>query len=821
MSLAESNKTAYDGFGSITRGIDSGKAPSLIGLDQHAFLINSTTRNGYTQNRPGWAKLALEGDDFQLGRWQGAGTYMSDTGHPYLVASIGGQIIRFDPILKQVMNLSATGAGLTNPSNLPKAWFVQAEIYLLIQDNSSVPLIFDGAVLRRAHTVANGGKEFPTGNAMEYNNGRLWVALPDRRTFTGGDLAYSITGTAYDVLTQTQNQFLTSGVFALPSTAGFITAMRTVAVQDSVLGMGPLIVFGEYGSATVNAPFDATAWQNTDSPVFSVGLLSQGPTSQESCIGINGDLWYRARDGDRSYMVARRDHNTWVNTPISHEMDRVLERDDPYLLGHCSAVDFDNRRLETVSPFRATYDGVEYGIAWRGLSVLDFKPISSMFDRTQPCWDGIWTGLDILQVLTVNCYGKDCCYIFVLNECQDIELWELSRDNQFDNLLDPIQWTIETRALGFADKSELLKQLERTETWLEQLAGSLAYRIQYRPDVYRGWLDLDEGSYCAALGMCEPLGCTAPQGPLPQYRPRKLSSGPDEECEGCVGKKFATGFEYQFRLTLTGPGSVRRFRAVASEVPEDTVGGCLGEETEDPCCEETACEPNPWEYVTVNACTGPQPDDGPAFPPERPGGCQAPPNIEFFMASPEEISAGESATLSWGEITNASSCSIDQGIGAIPASPDSVVVSPVVTTTYTMTAICGTSEVTRFATVYVDETPPEVPPIVYVPGDGLPPMDCAEPLDWVWLDDGIPVRWPSSSGHDQDPNSLFDPELIAWWAGEVQAAFLASGETYSQYKLYWVWYEGVDSWNAYMLWQFESHIHYASSGWSVAVAFCP
>jgi hypothetical protein len=598
MSLAES-KTSYDGFTAINRGIDSGHAPSLIGIDQHAFLINATTRSGYTQNRPGQSKLALDGDSFQLGRWQGASPYIASNGHPYLIASIGGQIVRFDPILNQVVNLS-TVSGLSNPSNRPRAWFTQAEIYFLIQDNSSIPLIFDGAILRRANPVAFGGQEFPTGNVMEYNNGRLWVALPDGRSFEGGDLAYSITGTAYDVLTQTQNQFLTSGSFALPSNAGFITAMRSLAVQDSVLGQGPLIVFGQYGSAMVNAPFDALQWQSTSSPIETIGLLSVGPTSQESCITINGDMWYRAPDGVRSFMVARRDHGTWVNTPISHEMQRVLKRDDPYLLPFASAVDFDNRRLETVSPYRATFDGVEYGVAWRGLSVLDFKPISSMFDRTQPCWEGIWTGLSILRILQVNCYGVDRCFMFALNASHQIELWELSLSNMFDNLIDPIQWIIETRSLGFVDKTELLKQLQRTETWIEQLAGSLDYQIQYKPDAYKGWLSLDSGSFCAAIGMCAAPGCVAPQGPLLQYRPRRISSGPNEDCEECVQKKFQTGFEYQFRLTLSGAASVRRFRAVASEVPEDTTGACLGQEECEPACSELACEPSPWEYATPN-----------------------------------------------------------------------------------------------------------------------------------------------------------------------------------------------------------------------------
>jgi lipocalin len=598
MSLQEPN-TVYDGFATLERGMDSGRSPSLLPANQAALLVNAQTRPGYVSNRPGWAKKELSGDEFQLGRFQGAAPYISPTGQPFLVASIGGQIIRFDLTSFTVLNLSDSPGDLTNPTNLPQAWFVQAETFLCIQDNSSLPLIYDGASLRRAVPVAFGGEEFPVGNIMEYNNGRLWVALPDRRSFVGGDLAYSVTGSAADVLKSTQNQFLTSGSFALPASAGFITAMKSVANQDSVLGQGPLVVFGQFGSATVNAPFSIDAWQSMDSPIVSLGLLSQGSTGQDACVNINGDLWFRSRDGVRSFMIARRDHGTWVNTPLSHEMERILKRDDQYLIDRVSTVDFDNRLLMTSSPYRATIDGVEYGVAFRGLSVLDFTRVSSMFDRTQPTWEGIWNGLSILQVVTINCYGVDRCFLFVLNDCYQIELWELSRNDQFDNQSDAIQWMLETRALGFADQSEALKQLVRTETWLEKIVGTGTYVIRYRPDGSPLWQDLDSGTICATTGMCTAPGCTAPEAPLPQYRTRKISSGPNDDCEECNEKKFMNGFEYQFQLQFTGAASLRRFRAVATNIPEEVTGGCIG--TED-CCEETGCGTNPWEYATPTSC---------------------------------------------------------------------------------------------------------------------------------------------------------------------------------------------------------------------------
>ncbi len=83
-------------------------------------------------------------------------------------------------------------------------------------------------------------------------------------------------------------------------------------------------------------------------------------------------------------------------------------------------------------------------------------------------------------------------------------------------------------------------------------------------------------------------------------------------------------------------------------------------------------------------------------PPSAPV-CPGPPVIASFSASPNPISAGNSTTLSWGAVTNATSASIDHGVGGV-ATPGSTSVNPATTTTYTLTATgCGgtaTSQVT-------------------------------------------------------------------------------------------------------------------------------
>jgi hypothetical protein len=81
-------------------------------------------------------------------------------------------------------------------------------------------------------------------------------------------------------------------------------------------------------------------------------------------------------------------------------------------------------------------------------------------------------------------------------------------------------------------------------------------------------------------------------------------------------------------------------------------------------------------------------------------GCPGPPHIGFITVSPNTITAGQSATLSWGAVTNANTAVIDNGIGGV-ATPGSTSVAPGSTTTYTLTASgCG-GTVSKSATLTV------------------------------------------------------------------------------------------------------------------------
>lgn len=89
-----------------------------------------------------------------------------------------------------------------------------------------------------------------------------------------------------------------------------------------------------------------------------------------------------------------------------------------------------------------------------------------------------------------------------------------------------------------------------------------------------------------------------------------------------------------------------------------------------------------------------------------------PPPTVTITANPASIQEGQSATLSWTS-SNATSCSIDQGIGGVELNGTRSV-SPAVTTTYTITATGAGGTTTAYTTITVTAAPPGPTPTVTI-----------------------------------------------------------------------------------------------------------
>lgn len=599
----------YAGFQAITSGVDSGRSPNVLDSSQLSWMVNMTARGGFPTCRPSWKRLLLtflsidsitdvivEANFKERGRFQGAWPYLSDDGRPFHLASIGGRIFLVDPITRNVQDLSAQ-SGETNTPDAPRAWFVQAENYLIIQNATDGALIYDGNTLRRSgYGGTTNVAEVPPGSVMEYNNGRLWIASPEGDKFVAGDLVYSVSGTRADVLGFTENLYLNGGgFFVVPATAGTIVAMRSVAVQDSATGQGPMQVITTRGGFSVNAPFNRDDWQNTTSPIITISLLASGATAQASTTLVNGDIWFRAPDGIRSYVIAHRDHGTWVNTPLSREVSRTLDYDSPHLLEFSSSALFDNRYLCTTQPFQALVGGVMRGVAHKGLVPLDFAPVSQMFNRSQPVWEGVWTGLDILQILTTEATPTRA-YLYTLNEDGEIEIWEMTRAGRFDDIDTRINWSFETPSYGFDTGGWNLRELGYGDFWVNRLAGRVNLNFSYRVDNDVTWNPWASAFFCAQLETCDSEACEVPLALVEQYRPRTRLPAPASTCDPVVNKPRNQGYRFAARVEGTGFASISQLRLVARDLPEDAEGACPPLNCE--LVPVTGCAPDDYTYTS-------------------------------------------------------------------------------------------------------------------------------------------------------------------------------------------------------------------------------
>ena len=582
-------KRMSDGFSSLEAGVNSGSNPTIIAENQVSFAVNVTMRGGFATNRPGFKQLILrfasqdDMDWFEDHNVQGMGYYDPPNGTPVLIVSVGGRIFKVDPVKMMGANVIDITPDAGNSQYRPHAWMVQAEQYFIIQDGSSRAIIYDGATARRANSFPP-LYEVPVGTAMEYGLGRLIVVLPNGRDYVIGDIA----GGPTEVIQFTENTFLAEGGALNVPIPGKITSVRLVAVLDRSTGQGDLLVFTERGAVSARIGEERSTWK--DIQFQTVALLNSGSVSQFSTAIVNGDIIYRARDGIRTLAMSQREFmSRWALSPISREVNRVLQYDTPALLRFCQAVVFDNRLLMATNPAP-----VGNGVYHRNLVALDFDLLSTMRQQIPPAYDGMWTGVRITAMATGEFQDTERCFVMHRNDDGENELWEVTRSNLFDNASDRIASFVETRSFGFQSPLTL-KRLNSGDMSVDQVVGEVDFDVKYRPDQSPCWIDWHSWSECATDRDCSVAasGCMTVHNYRPQYRSRMLLPVPPSECEAGDNKPSDRGYEFAARLAWTGRASIRAFRAHAYDQQESPYGCAPSND----CRQVECCNIDPMAYV--------------------------------------------------------------------------------------------------------------------------------------------------------------------------------------------------------------------------------
>lgn len=586
-------------------GIDSSKVPLIqsaqnpqgLGNNQLAWLTNGTVRGGGILTRTGFQPLAKLGFIGQL--YQGGFLYDQSPlngGNPYLMLSIGGRMIQVRVDTDNSIN-DVTGA-FSDPPLAPQAYFIQAEQFLVKQagDGSTLPLFWDGNTLTRSVGIISPNNvpgdpplgvmpfnELPPATSMCYYMGRIWYA--QNRLYSAGDIvndqASGTAGYQYtdSVIKVTENPLAIGGDgFTIPAQAGNIRAINYPISLDQTLGQGPLFIFTTKQIYSLQVPVTRADWiaaTANNQPLQSLVMNGNGTVSERSVVAVNGDLFYQSLDpAIRSFFMALRYFQTWGNTPISNNINRILQFNDRSKMHVASGIEFNSRMLQTVLPIQTSA-----GIAFQSIAVMDLDPLSTLQNQNPPVWEGDYEGLQVLQLFRGDFGGLERAFAVTVSQIDgSIEVWELTNADRTDNAaLSPIstpdkrvEMSFETPAFDWSEYPRAVgggpfeyKELDGLQVWIDKLFGEAIIQVEFRPGEDACWYPWDTIKICAAQTSCEdkknPV-CYPLVGFREQYRnPLSFPHPTNTDCQ--IGNKIpiTISTKFQLRFTITGWCRVRGF----------------------------------------------------------------------------------------------------------------------------------------------------------------------------------------------------------------------------------------------------------------------
>jgi hypothetical protein len=507
-------------------------------------------RGGGITSRFGWKKI-VSGVNWP-GIYQGGFMYEPDFNNPYLVLSIGGQIyrVRVDTDYS-VENITQ---GNDNPPLVDQAFFVQGEQFLVIQagDYATLPLFWDGTTMRRSNglSVPLAQRELPAAGPMDYYQGRIWYA--QGRKYSAGDIVDGPSGTpAYanrdSILHVTENPLAFAGDgFIVPTNAGNIRALAHTANLDDQLGVSPLYILTRKAIYAAEIPVKRADWVTSTELSQKVVQRRYGTYGDRGVVPINGDLFYQSPDGIRSLFVALRYFTTWGNTPVSSNENRVLFFNDRALMRFASGIEFDNRLLQSALPIQTPK-----GVAFQGIVPLDFDLISTLQEKLPPAWEGMFEGLDVLQLFEGDFGGLQRAFAVVVSRVSgEIEIWELTLSEPFDTNGEDsnrITWIVETPAYTWGKPFEK-KKLDGLELWVDRMIGDCVFKVYYRPDQNPCWQLWHVWQMQNPLEPCPDIYPT--QLYCQQYRANMVLPVPKFTCDPNQTKPRPTNIGYQFQVKI-------------------------------------------------------------------------------------------------------------------------------------------------------------------------------------------------------------------------------------------------------------------------------
>lgn len=298
---------------------------------------------------------------------------------------------------------------------------------------------------------------------------------------------------------------------------------------------------------------------SNNQPKQTLVQLVNGPVNDRSIVRVNGDVFYQSLEpGIRSIFSSVRNFGQWGNTQISANEYRLLQFNDRSLMRWATGIEFDNRLLQGVLP-KATPQGTVH----QAVIPMDFIPISSFAQQQGPVWEGMYEGLNILQMFSADFGGLQRAFAVTVSALDNsIELWEFTnylRDDENSSGESRVTRVIETPAYTWAQET-LLKKLVGLELQVDKIYGTVEFKVEWRPDSDPCWKLWMPWKVCNARNSCEDVHnpvCYPITTYREGFRANMSLPRPPENCESQTGRPANIGYQHQLRITIKGWCRVR------------------------------------------------------------------------------------------------------------------------------------------------------------------------------------------------------------------------------------------------------------------------
>lgn len=415
--------------------------------------------------------------------------------------------------------------------------------------------------------------ELPAATAMHYYMGRIWYG--QGRLVVAGDIVRGPSGTAayeFDdsILKVTENPLAIGGDgFKMPTQAGNVRAISDLGTQDTTLGQGVLIIGTRKAAYALKVPVTRADWiaaNSANQPLLVPIQKATGIVNDRSVVPVKGDLYFQTLEpGIGSILNAVRYFNQPGNRTISANENRVLQFTNRALLKFATGITFNNLLLQSNLP-----EQTAQGVIHKAIIPLDFLPISSLNEESQPIWNGVHEGLDIFQMSVGDFGGLERAFAFVRSSLDaSFQVFELTTVGRFDTNTfgeSRISMAAEFPAMPFGQEM-LQKQLVSGELWIDRLYGETVFQIQYRPDSVTCWLPWVNFKVCSTRNTAE--DCDNPISyPITPYGdgfkiPLSFPK-PPVACVALSGRPSDIGYQFQTRLIMKGYARIRGFLLYAT-----------------------------------------------------------------------------------------------------------------------------------------------------------------------------------------------------------------------------------------------------------------